>query len=111
MASWRKPPAAVTLNTSPTLSGRIFKKMSYYVYVLRSINFERNYVGFTKNLHKRLKQHNLGRTKSTKPFKPWKILFFEVFNSKEEALIREKFLKTGKGREYIKNKWPRGATE
>ncbi|MBT8186632.1 MAG: GIY-YIG nuclease family protein [Maribacter sp.] len=84
--------------------------MKYYVYVLRSINFERNYIGFTNNLSKRLRQHNAGKTKSTKPYLPWAILFFESFSTKKEALEREKFLKTGKGREYIKKR-PRGATE
>ena len=84
--------------------------MKYYVYVLESIGFNRKYVGFTRNIERRLNQHNLGRTKSTKPYLPWKILFYEEYSEKEEALIREKFLKTGKGRELIK-KWPRGATE
>jgi len=70
----------------------------FYVYVLRSIKYERNYVGFTKDINKRLKQHNSGYTKSTKPYKPWKILFFETYNAKIEAINREKFLKTGKGR-------------
>ncbi|MCP4976428.1 MAG: GIY-YIG nuclease family protein, partial [Maribacter sp.] len=45
--------------------------MEYYVYVLRSSKFERNYVGFTKNLAKRLRQHNAGKNKSTKPYLPW----------------------------------------
>ena len=85
--------------------------MKWFVYVLRSINFERNYIGFSRNVSKRLRQHNSGKTKSTKPYLPWKILFSEEFSSKEEALKREKFLKSGKGREYIKNNWPRGATE
>jgi len=50
----------------------------YYVYVLKSIDYKRNYVGFTRNLTKRLKQHNSGKTKSTKPYKQWKVLFYEV---------------------------------
>ena len=83
----------------------------YYVYVLRSIDLKRNYDGFTKNLTERLKQHNSGKTKSTKPYKPWKVLFYEVYNTKEKALAREKFLKTGQGRDYIKQKWPRSITE
>ena len=83
----------------------------YYVYVLRSIDYKRNYVGFTKNLTQRLKQHNSGKTKSTKPYKPWKVLFYEVYKTKERALAREKFLKTGQGRDYIKQKWPRSITE
>ncbi|MFH6604661.1 GIY-YIG nuclease family protein [Maribacter algicola] len=85
-------------------------QMEYYVYVLKSIDFGRNYVGFTRNVEKRLRQHNSGKTKSTKPYVPWRILFIETFEIKEDALAREKFLKTGKGREYIKNR-PRGATE
>jgi len=74
----------------------------FYVYVLRSVNFERNYIGFTKNVKNRLKQHNSGKTKSTKPYKPWRLLFFESYNTKTEAIDRERFLKSGKGRELIK---------
>ena len=74
----------------------------YYVYVLRSINFERNYIGFTSNIENRLKQHNSGKTPSTKPYKPWRLLFYETFLIREDALKREKFLKSGVGREYIK---------
>ena len=85
--------------------------MIYYVYVLKSINFARNYVGFTTNLEVRLSQHNSGKTRSTKPYKPWKVLFFEEYDSKEKALNREKFLKSGVARDFIKNNWPRGATE
>lgn len=83
----------------------------YYVYVLRSINFDRQYIGFSSDIDTRLKQHNSGKTKSTKPFKPWRILFYEEFDSKEDALAREKYLKSGVGREYINRKWPRSSTE
>lgn len=79
--------------------------MKYYVYVLRSINFERNYTGFTSNIENRLKEHNSGKTKSTRPHKPWRILFYETFSEKQAALNREKYLKTGVGREFIKNKY------
>lgn len=85
--------------------------MKFYAYVLRSINFERNYVGFTQDVKTRLNQHNSGKTKSTKPFKPWRLLFSEEFDSKEEALKREKWLKSGIDREYIKEKWLRSSTE
>jgi putative endonuclease len=74
----------------------------FYIYVLRSIDFNRNYVGFTTNIEKRLEEHNSGKTKSTKPYRPWKILFSERFDTKTEALLREKFLKSGQGRDYIK---------
>ena len=78
--------------------------MGYFVYVLRSDKFIRNYVGFSSNVEKRLADHNNGRTKSTKPFRPWKLLFIESFETKIEALQREKFLKSGQGRDYIKRK-------
>ena len=79
--------------------------MEFYVYVLRSTNFDRNYVGFTTNINRRLKQHNSGKTTSTKPYIPWRILFYETFFTKEEALKREKFLKSGVGRSYIKDNY------
>ena len=59
-------------------------------------------MGFTKNVERRLKEHNSGKTNSTKSYRPWKLLFFETFISKLEALEREKFLKSGQGRDYIK---------
>ncbi|NER10664.1 GIY-YIG nuclease family protein [Muriicola jejuensis] len=77
--------------------------MKYYVYVLKSLNFDRHYVGFSRNPVRRLRQHNGGKNKSTKPYLPWELLFCEAYPTKEEALEREKFLKTGKGREHIKS--------
>lgn len=77
--------------------------MKYYVYVLKSIKVDRHYVGFSTNVNRRLRQHNAGKNKSTKPYRPYELLFFESYVSKEEALNREKFFKTGKGREYIKS--------
>ena len=76
----------------------------FYVYVLKSIDFERNYVGFSRDVVSRLKEHNSGKTSSTRPYKPWKILFFGKFSTKAEALKREKFLKSGQGRDYVKQK-------
>ncbi len=75
--------------------------MKYYVYDLKSANFDRHYVGFTRNVVRRLRQHNSGKTMSTKPYLPWELIFLEEFDSKEEALKREKFFKTGR-REHIK---------
>lgn len=79
-------------------------KSEFFVYVLRSIEHERNYVGFTTNVENRLFQHNSGKTKSTKGYVPWRLLFTESYKTKEEALQREKYLKSGIGRDYIKSK-------
>ena len=74
----------------------------FLVYVLYSINFDRTYTGMTKDLDRRIKEHNKGRNKSTKPYAPWKLVYQEVFDSRIEARKREKYLKSGNGREYLK---------
>ncbi|WP_425076867.1 GIY-YIG nuclease family protein [Psychroserpens sp. S379A] len=74
----------------------------YYVYVIRSEIDNRLYKGMTKRLESRIKEHNLGFTKSTKGYLPWKLVYKEVYNTRIEARAREKFLKTGKGRDYLK---------
>ena len=73
----------------------------FYVYVLQSQVDGRLYKGLTQNIIERLGQHNKGKTKSTKAFRPWKLLYYEGFNSREEAREREKYLKSGAGRELI----------
>ena len=73
----------------------------FYVYVLQSQIDGRLYKGLTQNINERLVQHNKGKTKSTKAFRPWKLLYYESFNSREEAREREKYLKSGAGREFI----------
>ena len=76
--------------------------MAYYVYVLKSDLNGRLYTGHTSNLEKRLIQHNSGHTKSTKPHIPYKIIYFEEFNSRLEAVKREKYLKSGSSREFLR---------
>ena len=69
--------------------------MRYFVYVIGSLkNFKpKTYVGWTKDLNERLRKHNSGKgAKSTKGRK-WKIIYHEIFNSKEKALRREYYLK------------------
>ncbi len=76
----------------------------FVVYILYSEKFNKNYTGFTSNLIERFKSHNeLGTKGHTLKFRPWKVIHVEFFNSKSEAMKREKFLKTGVGREFIKN--------
>lgn len=76
----------------------------FFVYVIKSVNNGRLYKGFTTNIEKRLKEHNSGRTRSTSPYKPWILVYYEEVESREEARKREKYLKSGIGREYLKNK-------
>ena len=58
-----------------------------------------------KILIKDLKNHNDGRVKSTKGYRPWKLLGFEKYNTRSEAVIKEKFFKTGQQKELLKNKY------
>jgi putative endonuclease len=80
----------------------------YVVYVLQSETYKRMYIGMTNDLERRIKEHNNGKTKSTRYYKPWKVLFIESFSTRLEAREREKYLKSGIGREYIKT-WPRSS--
>ena len=76
----------------------------FVVYILYSENFNKNYTGFTSNLIERFKSHNyLGTKGYTLNFRPWKVIHVEFFNSKAEAMKREKYLKSGIGREFIQN--------
>jgi putative endonuclease len=74
----------------------------YIVYVLYSENFDKIYIGYTQNLEQRLISHNeLGTKGWTISFRPWKLVHKEEFETKEKAMLREKYLKSGKGREWI----------
>ena len=74
----------------------------WHVYVLKSLVNGRHYTGYTKDLERRLDEHNKGKTKSIRFTKPFEIIFKEEFNLRLEAARRERFLKSGKGREFIK---------
>ena len=74
----------------------------FYVYALKSLNYSRIYVGFTMDIDKRIKEHNYGKTKSTSHYRPWTLLYWEKFNSRSSARIKEKELKSGFGKEKLK---------
>ena len=78
------------------------EKPMYYVYILKSEVSGRLYRGSCKDLRNRVENHNGGKVKSTKIGKPWKLIYYEAFENKTDALREEKFLKSGKGRERIK---------
>jgi putative endonuclease len=74
----------------------------YSVYVLVSLKDGKHYTGSTSNLERRIKQHNQGKTESTRRRRPFKLIYQEEHLEKEEAEERERFLKSGKGREELK---------
>ncbi len=77
----------------------------FYVYVIYSQKAGQKYTGHSENLEIRLSQHNLGTLGTfTKNKGPWELIFFEIFETRSKAIAREKFLKTGHGRSFIKEK-------
>jgi len=76
----------------------------FYTYVLRSLKDGKLYIGWTDDLRFRIKQHNLGKVTATMNRKPLQLIYFEGCLSKEKAIKREKALKTGFGRKYLKNR-------
>jgi putative endonuclease len=74
----------------------------FYVYVLKSLMNGRHYTGSTNNLERRINEHNLGQTKYTSQTGPFELIYKELYDTRLEATRREKFLKTGKGREFLK---------
>jgi len=67
--------------------------MNYFVYILYSEGSQKYYVGQTNNLQDRISRHNKGHNESTKPYRPWTLLFAIEKNSRSEAVILEKKLK------------------
>jgi predicted GIY-YIG superfamily endonuclease len=75
----------------------------FYIYVLQSINFpDQTYIGFTQDLNHRLSEHNAGTSKHSSKFKPWKITFYIAFETQEQAIYFEKYLKSCSGRTFMK---------
>ena len=78
--------------------------MAFYAYVIYSADFNCYYKGHCECIESRLAWHNAGKTKSTKSFRPWKVVYSEQFATREEAMDREKYFKTAAGRRYLKGK-------
>ena len=72
------------------------------VYVLVSGLDSSQYVGMSEDPERRLKEHNSGKVRSTKSKAPWRIIYIEEFSTRQEARIREKYLKSAAGRRFRK---------
>lgn len=73
----------------------------YYTYVLKSKRDSIRYVGSGESAEERLRRHNKGDYKFTKGHRPWELIYKEGYSTRNEAMKREKFLKSGKGREFL----------
>ncbi|MFC1594447.1 GIY-YIG nuclease family protein [Candidatus Omnitrophota bacterium] len=75
----------------------------YYIYVIASRSRNYIYVGLSNNMQRRFVEHQQGYNKTTKPYRPFKLVHSEVFKTRIDARKREKYLKSGVGKEWIKN--------
>lgn len=75
-----------------------------YVYVIRDVKTELLYTGCTSDLRKRLAEHQSGKSTYTKSRGPYKLIYYEACLNEKDAFAREKYLKSGMGKRYLKNR-------
>lgn len=76
----------------------------YYTYVLLSLNDGMFYTGYTRDIQYRVSMHDLGRCPSTRNRLPVRLIYYEACLSQKDALARERYLKSGMGKRYIRNR-------
>ena len=79
----------------------------FYTYLLQSLKSGRWYTGYTSDLRKRFKEHCEGKSTWTKYRGPFKIIYYEACVNEQDARSREKYLKSGMGKRYLKNRLKR----
>ena len=77
--------------------------MMFFVYCLNSMSRNYLYVGLTDNLERRFNEHQSGKNHTTKPYRPFQLIYFEGFETRQDARNKEKYLKSGVGKEYLKS--------
>jgi putative endonuclease len=75
----------------------------FFVYAIRSKSHNYIYVGLSNNYERRLKEHNNGYERTTKPYCPFELILVEEFQTRLEARKREKYLKSGIGKAFLKS--------
>jgi putative endonuclease len=73
----------------------------FTVYILYSKSFDRYYVGYTNDLERRISEHNRKKGKFTDAGIPWEVVYTELFQTKKEAMAREKHIKSRKSKSFI----------
>jgi putative endonuclease len=81
--------------------GEAANRMPFEVYVLKSERDGKRYVGSGEDADERLRRHNKGEYQFTKGHRPWHIVHRESYETRSEAVRRERFLKTGQGRKWL----------
>lgn len=76
----------------------------WYVYVLYSLDYGKFYIGFTSDLRQRLKDHQSDKVHTTRRLGKFELVYYEACKSKKDAQARERQLKTGFGRGYLRKR-------
>ena len=105
LRSWRNLAEVAELVYLP--AGRQARSKMFYVYILRSLRTGHFYKGLTSNLNKRLEEHLSGKEQVTRLLLPVELVHVEICDNRKEARILEKYLKSGFGREIIKDLFDR----
>jgi putative endonuclease len=83
-------------------AGALKWKWMIFVYAISSLNSNYIYVGMTQNIKERLKRHNDGRERTIKFYSPFELIYSENCKTRMEARIREKYWKSGIGKEKLR---------
>ncbi|MBI2613246.1 MAG: GIY-YIG nuclease family protein [Candidatus Levybacteria bacterium] len=83
------------------------KDRFYYVYILQSLKSNKWYTGYTNELRKRFNQHQENKSTYTKGRGPFNLIYYETSLREEDAIARERYLKSGMGKRYLKNRLKR----
>ncbi|NDV15563.1 GIY-YIG nuclease family protein [Muricauda sp. TY007] len=75
----------------------------FYTYALNSLKRNYIYVGITSDIERRIREHNSGKNKTTRPYRPFVLIFRKEFKTRLEARAEEKKLKSGYGKEFLKD--------
>jgi len=79
----------------------------FYTYIIKSEKDSKYYTGSTNDLRKRFNEHNAGKVTSTKNRGPFLLIYYEACLNEQDARSREKYLKSGMGKRYIRNRLKR----
>lgn len=80
------------------------KDQFYYTYILQSLKDKKWYTGYAKDLRNRFMEHQKGQVFSTKGRGSFRLIYYEACLNKEDAIAREKYLKSGMGKRYLRNR-------
>jgi putative endonuclease len=83
------------------MPGRTISNRFYYVYVLRSLTDNKQYIGYTSDLRKRMEQHQRGKSFATVARRPLELIYYEACKSVFDARRREGYFKDTGGRRYL----------